>query len=112
VLVVEPHFREPGTVTYLHTRYGYLGHGIRGALHTVIHNPGVFFRVLFTWPKLGYLERLLAPVGYTALLAPVALLLGAPSFILDLFSTDFHMYSGLGDNSAELISVIMIAGIL
>lgn len=112
VLVVEHHFRQPGTVTYLHTRYGYLGHGISGALHTVIYNPGVFAQVLFTWPKLGYLQRLLAPVGFTALLSPAGLLLGAPTFVLNLFSTEPSMYSGVGHNSAELISVVMIAGIL
>ena len=111
-LVIEHHFRHPGTKTYLHSRYGYLGHGVQGALHTVLHNPGVFGRVIFTWPKLGFLVRLLAPVGFVALLAPGALALGAPTFLLTLLRQDPHMYSGLGDNSAELISVILIAGIL
>ncbi len=112
VAVIEHHYRQPGTVTYFQSRYGYLGHGISGALHTVTHDPGVFWRVLMVWPKLAYLERLLAPVGYLALLAPLALLLGLPTFVLNLFSTSFSMYSGVGDNSAELISVIMIAAIL
>lgn len=112
VVIIEHHFRLPGTRTYLRTRYGYLGHGVGGAIHTVLRDPGVFLRVLFVWPKLGYLERLLAPAGYLSLLAPTALLLGAPSFALNLLSQDPHMYSGLGDNSAELISVVMIAAIL
>lgn len=115
VLVVEHHFRQPGTVTYVRNRYGYLekyGHGIHGVLETVLHHPGDIVQVVFAWPKLGYLQRLLAPVGYTALLAPLILLIGLPSFAINLLSSDFHMFSGLGDNSAELIAVIVIAGIL
>ncbi len=112
VIVIEKHFREPGSLSYLHSRYSYLGHGIHGAFHTVVHDPGVFGSVLFTWPKLGYLQRLFAPVGFICLLAPAALLLGAPTFAINLFSTDLHMVSGLGDNSAELVSVVMIAAIL
>jgi len=112
VLVVEHHFRQPGTKTYFNARYSYLGHGVRGILHTVLHDPGVFPRVLFTWSKLGYLERLLTPTGFVALLALPALFLGAPTFGLNLFSQDPHMYSALGDNSAELVSVVLIASIL
>ena len=111
VFVVERHYRLPGTKAYLQARYAYLGHGVRGLLHTVFHNPGAFGRVLLIWPKLWYLFRLLAPVGFLALLAPAVLLLGAPTLVLNLFSQDFHMYSGLGDNSAELISVVLIAAI-
>lgn len=110
--VIEHHFRQPGTVTYLRTRYGYLGHGVSGILHTLTHDPGTIPAHVFIWPKLTYLERLLAPVGYLPLLSPIAMLLGAPTLVLNLLSSDFHMYSGIGDNSAELISVMMIAGIL
>ena len=112
VTVIEHHYRQPGTRSYIQARYGYLGHGLRGAIHTVFHDPLVVARVIFTWPKLGYLIRLLAPVGFLALLAPLVLLLGTPTLVLNLLSTDFHMYSGLGDNSAELIAVVMIAAIL
>ncbi|MGH2449020.1 MAG: DUF2079 domain-containing protein [Chloroflexota bacterium] len=115
VLVIEPHFRLPGTTTYIHSRYGYLfgrGHGLHGILHTLRHDPGVFFGVLFTWPKLFYLLRLLAPAGFLALLAPILLLVGLPTFIINLFSNDFHMYTGRGDNSAELVAVIVLAAIV
>jgi uncharacterized membrane protein len=112
VLVIEHHFRQPGTVTYFRSRYGYLGHGVHGVVDTVVHHPSVFPQVLFTWPKLGYLLRLLTPLGFTPLLAPAALALGAPTLLLNLFSTDYHMYSGLGDNSAELIAVMFISAIL
>src|SRR6202011_4232934 len=67
VAVIEKHYRLPGTVTYLHARYGYLGHGVGSALPTLIHGPGVVGNVLFSWPKLSYLERLLGPVGFLAI---------------------------------------------
>ncbi|HLJ69580.1 MAG TPA: DUF2079 domain-containing protein [Chloroflexota bacterium] len=112
VLVIEHHYRVPGSISYAQSRYGYLGHGLQGAVHTIVHNPGVFAQVLFTWPKLGYLVRLLAPLGFLSVLDPPALLLGLPTFGLNLLSQDFHMYSGLGDNSAELLAVVVIASIL
>jgi uncharacterized membrane protein len=122
-LVVEKHFRQPGTVTYIASRYSYLCggpdatgqvhcHGFHGPMHTVLHDPRAIVRSIFIWPKLGYLRYLLAPVGYTAVLAPLALLLAAPTLALNLLSQDFHMYSGVGDNSAEIASVVVIAGIL
>lgn len=122
-LVIEKHFRQAGTVTYISSRYGYLCgrgdsaalvhcHGFHGPIHTVLHDPGAILRAVFVWPKLGYLRYLLAPVGYTALAAPVALLLAAPTLALNLLSQDYHMYSGVGDNSAEIASVVVIASIL
>ena len=122
-LVIERHFREPGTLTYISSRYGYLCggpdstgqvrcHGYHGPLHTLVHDPGAIARELFLWPKLGYLRYLLAPAGYTALLAPLSLLLAAPTLTLNLLSQDFHMYSGVGDNSAEVAAVVTIASIL
>ncbi|HEX6510095.1 MAG TPA: DUF2079 domain-containing protein [Chloroflexota bacterium] len=122
-LVIEKHFRQPGAMSYVTSRYGYLCggadatgqvhcHGLHGPIHTVLHDPGAIGRALFVWPKFGYLRYLLAPVGFTALLAPVALLLAAPTLLLNLLSQDIHMYSGVGDNSAEIASVVVIAGIL
>lgn len=112
VLVIEKHFREPGSMSYLHSRYKYVGHGLHGVIDTVLYHPGRVTAVVFTWPKLGYLQRLFAPAGFTGLLAPWALLLGLPTFAINLLSEDLHMVSGLGDNSAELVSVVMVASIL
>jgi uncharacterized membrane protein len=114
VFVIEHHYRQPGTLTYLHTRYGYLegsGHGIRGVISTIVHNPGAIGSHLLIWPKADYVRYLLIPAGFLALLAPEILLLGVPTLVLNLMSSDFHMYSGVGDNSAELISVVVIASI-
>jgi uncharacterized membrane protein len=115
VFVIEHHYRQPGSLTYLHTRYGYLegtGHGLGGVLHTILHDPGAIGSHLFIWPKADYLRYLLIPAGFLALAAPEILLLGAPTLLLNLLSSDFHMYSGVGDNSAELVSVVVIASII
>jgi hypothetical protein len=112
VFVIEKHYQHPGTLTYAHSRFGYFGHGIGGAVSTIFRHPGVVLGVVFTWSKVDYLFHLLAPTGFLALLAPQALLIGTPIFALNLLSTDFHMVTGAGDNSAELISVVFIAGVL
>jgi uncharacterized membrane protein len=112
VFVIEKHYLRPGTLTYAHSRFGYLGHGVGGAFSSLRHHPGVIAGVVFSWSKLDYLAHLLAPIGLLPFFAPQALILGAPSFALNLLSTDFHMSSGLGDNSAELISIVFLAGIV
>jgi uncharacterized membrane protein len=111
-LVIEKHYRAPGTVSYLHSRYGYLGHGVHGVLDTLLHHPGTITGVIVTWAKLGFLLHLLLPAGFLSLLSPLALLIAAPTLVLNLASQSASMYSALGDNSAELVAVVMIAGVL
>ncbi|HZU11596.1 MAG TPA: DUF2079 domain-containing protein [Chloroflexota bacterium] len=115
LLVVEHHFRTPGSKSYLHTRYGYLlghnGHGLHAVLHTLSHNPLIIWQNLAGWPKADFLVHLLAPLGFLSIFGAPFLLLGAPSFAIDLLSDDPHMYSALGDNSAELISVAVVAAV-
>lgn len=114
-VVVEHHYRQPGTLTYLHTRYAWLlgpaNHSLSNAVHLLRHDPSAVIRVLLVWPKLAYAERLLAPAGYLALLSPVTLVVAAPTLVLNLFSDDFHMYSGFGQDSAEICAVIVVASI-
>lgn len=110
-IVVEHHFRPPGVNSYLKTRYGYLGHGVRGALNTIVLHPQILAEHVFTWPKAAYIAQLLAPTAFLTFLAMPFLLLGASTLGINLLSSDFHMYTALGDNSAEMIAVVMIASI-
>jgi len=110
-IVVEHHFRHPGTYTYAQKRYGYLGHGIRGVLHTVLHRPGAIVSHVFTLSKAAYLWRLIVPDGLLAVLSPWTLLITAPTVALNLLSIEPKMYSGLGQDSAEVVSVVTIAAI-
>lgn len=115
VFVIERHFRSPGSVTYMRSRYGYLagsGHGPGAVVRTVLTDPSSIARHIFTWPKAAYLRFLLVPVGLLSLAAPEVLLLGTPTLALNLLSAEFHMYTGVGDNSAELVSVVVIAAIV
>ncbi|HVA89744.1 MAG TPA: DUF2079 domain-containing protein [Chloroflexota bacterium] len=63
-------------------------------------------------PKRGYVQRLLAPVAYLSLLSPFTLLISLPSFLLIIFSTDQHMYGGLGHYSAEFVGIVVGSAIL
>jgi uncharacterized membrane protein len=115
VFVVEKHFRPAGSLTYMHSRYGYLegsGHGLHGVISTLLHDPGSIAAQIIIWPKVGYLWLLLIPTGFLALLAPEIVLIGVPTLILNLLSSQSAMYSGLGDNSAELIAVLIVAAII
>ncbi len=112
VLVIEHHYRQPGTLTYVRFRYGYAGHGLGAILRTAVFHPSVIAGKVLIWTKVRYLVRLLAPAGFLALLNPLTLLLGLPTLALNLLSQEPHMYSALGDNSAELIAVVMISAIL
>ncbi len=62
-------------------------------------------------PKLGYVHRLLVPAGYLSLLSPLTILISLPSFLIILFSTDQHMYGGLGHYSAEFVGVLIASAI-
>lgn len=114
-LVIEHHFRHGATLSYVHTRYPYLvqggRHGVRGVVYALSH-PDWIGQYVLIGPKLSYLIRLLAPMAFLALLAPWLLLLGLPTFLINGLSADFHMYSGLGDNSAELVAVVTVSSIM
>jgi uncharacterized membrane protein len=62
-------------------------------------------------PKLGYMHRLLVPAGYLSLLSPLTLLISLPSFLIIIFSTDQHMYGGLGHYSAEFVGVLIASAV-
>src|SRR5579875_1412207 len=111
LLIIEPHYRVAGTTTYSHSRYSYLGHGIHGLLHTLLHNPSIFAQVAFTSWKMGYIERLLAPVGFLPVFAPLVAAISLPTLAINLLSQSFHGTTGLGQDSAEIITFMIIAGI-
>lgn len=77
-----------------------------------LRNPSDLTNTLFGAPKRGYVQRLLAPVGFLSLLSPLVLLISGPSLLLILLSNDQHMFSGIGHYSAELVSTQIAAAIL
>lgn len=67
---------------------------------------------LFGAPKRGYVHRLLVPAAYLSLFSPLTLLVSLPSFLIIIFSTDQHMYGGLGHYSAEFVGIVIGSAIL
>lgn len=66
---------------------------------------------LFVPEKAAYLLKLLAPVGFLALFDPLALLVGAPSLILNLLSSYEAQYSGAYHYSAPVAPYFVLAAI-
>ncbi len=77
-----------------------------------LQHPADLANTVFGAQKRGFLERLLAPVGYLSLLSPLVILTSAPSVLLVLLSNDPHMFSGIGHYSAELVSAQIVAAVL
>jgi uncharacterized membrane protein len=66
---------------------------------------------LFIPDKLGYILKLLASVGFIAVLDPTTLLVGSPSLILNLVSSYDAMYSGTYHYSAPVAPYFVLAAI-
>src|SRR5947207_5308228 len=71
--VVVPHFNRAGSSSFF-ARYSEVGGSPGGILHTVVHDPWRVVTTAFTGRGLGYLARLLLPLGLLTLFAPLFLL--------------------------------------
>ncbi|MBI4786383.1 MAG: DUF2079 domain-containing protein [Chloroflexi bacterium] len=74
-------------------------------------SPLAILAGLFIPEKLGYVVGLLASGGFIALLDPVALLVGAPSLVLNLLSSYPAQYSGTYHYSAPVAPYFVLAAI-
>jgi uncharacterized membrane protein len=98
--------------SHLIARYSYLGSNPLQIAHTLLTHPldmlkqHVLERSHFT-----YLSSLFAPAGYLPLFAPWVLVLALPTLLLNLFSTDPGMYSGIFQYNAELVPILIFATI-
>ena len=68
------------------SRYAYLGAGPAQMVLTLVTRPAVVFSQLRAAGALAYVEQLLFPVGFLALLAPEVFLLALPSLALNLLA--------------------------
>ncbi|HKC73806.1 MAG TPA: DUF2079 domain-containing protein [Chloroflexota bacterium] len=83
-----------------------------GVARIWLAHPDQVLSILVMPQKLGFLHRMLMPVGYLALLSPLTLAISLPSYAVILFSNDVHMYSGLGHYPAELVPFVIGAAIV
>lgn len=82
----------PGGVFY-EDFFGPLGNSPWALADTAVTNPTAITRQLETANAVGYLRDLLAPYGFTPLLAPGVLLIGAPQALVNLLSGNSFTWS-------------------
>ena len=93
-------------------RYAHLG-GSPGevAWYLLIHPVRVVRDYVLDLLHGKYLRALLAPMGYLPLLSPLVLVIAMPALAINLLSSDPAMYSGLYQYNAEIVPVLVAAGI-
>ena len=106
------HFFSPTGHSLLTSRYTYLGSSPTQILHNVVFKAKTLIKDhVLEHNHTFYLRVLLTPTGYLALLAPWILVLALPTLLLNLFSTDPQMYSGLYQYNAEIVPFLIFATI-
>lgn len=93
-------------------RFGALGDSFGAVVKTLFTRPGQVLRVIMEPLRLGYLLRLLAPVGFLALLGPEILLVGLPLLLANLLSAYPFQYSGQLHYSAPLAAFAVMGAIV
>jgi uncharacterized membrane protein len=108
--VVIPHFNE-GETSDFYGRYDEVGGSALGILETALTDPLTLVRVAFDTRGLGYLARLLAPLAFLPLGAPLALLPALPDLALNLLSSTRTQTSIHFHYSAPLIPAFFAGAI-
>lgn len=98
--------------SHLVARYSYLGSNPLQIAHTLLAHPaGMFKQHVLERNHWSYLSSLFAPAGYLPLFVPWVLVLALPTLLLNLFSTDPGMYSGIFQYNAEIVPILIFATI-
>lgn len=93
-------------------RFGALGESFGDVTKSLVTRPGLVLRVAFEPLRLGYMLRLLAPVGFLALAGPDILLVGLPLLLANLLSAFPFQYSGQFHYSAPLAAFALMGAIV
>ena len=109
--VVVPHFNRAGSSSFF-SRYSEVGGSPGGILHTVVHDPWRVVTTAFTGRGLGYLARLLLPLGLLTLLAPLFLLALLPELAINLLSAATTQTSIRFHYTAGLIPILVAGSVL
>ena len=108
--VVIPHFNRAGSSSFF-TRYSEVGSTPGGIVHTALTDPWKIVTTAFTARGLGYLARLVLPLGALVLLAPLALIAALPELAVNLLSAATTQTSIRFHYTAGLIPVLVAAAI-
>ena len=107
IVVVIPSFNPTHTSPYT-GYYSYLGTNLVAVAMNLLSHPWIPAQKALGEPK--YLESLLFPSGYLALLSPERLLIGLPSFFVNILSVNGEMQRpNLYHYTAPLIPAIFFA---
>ena len=107
ILVVIPAFNPSHSSPYA-GYYSYLGTNLLQVSVNLLLHPWIVLQRSLSKPE--YLASLLQPFGYLGLLAPERLLLGAPSFLINILSSDGEMQRpNLYHYTAPLIPALLLA---
>ncbi len=109
--VVVPHFNRAGSSSFF-SRYSEVGGSPSGIVHTAVHDPWKIVTTAVTGRGLGYLARLLLPLGLLTLFAPLFLLAAVPELVINLLSAATTQTSIRFHYTAGLIPVLIAGSIL
>jgi uncharacterized membrane protein len=107
--VVIPHFRESSSSFF--SRYGEVGGSPAGILRTAVTDPWKIVTTAATGRGLGYLARLVLPLGLLVVLAPLLLLAAIPELAINLLSATTTQTSIRFHYTAGLIPVLVAAAV-
>jgi uncharacterized membrane protein len=108
--VVIPHFNQAGRSSFF-TRYSEVGSTPGGIVHTALTDPAKIVTTAVTGRGLGYLARLVLPLGLLVVLAPLALIAALPELAVNLLSAATTQTSIRFHYTAGLIPVLLTAAI-
>ncbi|HVD12416.1 MAG TPA: DUF2079 domain-containing protein [Gaiellaceae bacterium] len=108
--VVIPHFNRAGTSSFF-TRYSEVGSTPGGVVHTALTNPWKIVTTALTGRGLGYLARLVLPLGLLVVLAPLVLIAALPELAANLLSAATTQTSIRFHYTAGLIPVLVVAAV-
>jgi uncharacterized membrane protein len=93
-------------------RYATLGSSPIAIMGYALSHPVLVLRTYVLDPaRLLFLRALVAPLGYLALLSPLALLITVPALAINMLSDNPAMYSGFLQYTAESIPIVVFASI-
>ncbi|HYX89187.1 MAG TPA: DUF2079 domain-containing protein [Gaiellaceae bacterium] len=109
--IVIPHFNRGGSSSFF-SRYGEVGGSPGGILRTAVTAPWKIATTAATGRGLGYLVRLVLPLGLLVLFAPFLLLAAIPELAINLLSATTTQTSIRFHYTAGLIPILVAAAVL
>ena len=109
--IVIPHFNRAGTSSFF-TRYSEVGSTPGGIVHTALTDPWKIVTTAVTGRGLGYLARLVLPLGLLVVFAPLVLIAALPELGINLLSAATTQTSIRFHYTAGLVPILIVAAVL